>query len=480
MALRQSTRALWLALSASWIELPHAQARPDAPAAMCSRYPDIPTCLGRVPSCTTCHDSTDPPSWNAYGEEVRAALDPARPFAMALPDALEATAEADSDGDGASNAEELRAGTSPADASSTPDALGDEPPGPNPVYSVGKYDVAFALRRVLSLYCGRSPTYEELQQLRAQSEHDARETLHAALAACLDGAFWRTQALPRLADKRIKPVAAAGIDTKIEIRGYRLVIGDYHDDYNLWTYVLTDDRDMRDLLTATYHVRKDAEGRPQRVEGVLPKTDETAIAGAQLLEPRYRAGMLTTQWFLSVNTMFAALPRVTAAQAYRAYLGNDISLNEGLMPVEGEPTDIDDKGVDDPRCANCHSTLDPLAYAFARYDGISTGGLSVGNFGVYAEDRPTRLMAGWQDSVQQPYIFGQQVTSLVEWAKVASESDAFKRTMTQAFFAHALGRPPVPRENEEFTTLWRSLPEDGYSANRLLHRLVDTLSFGAP
>ena len=31
--------------------------------------------------------------------------------------------------------------------------------------------------------------------------------------------------------------------------------------------------------------------------------------------------MLTHRWFLMSNTMFTAIPRTTAAQAYRAYLG---------------------------------------------------------------------------------------------------------------------------------------------------------------
>lgn len=35
--------------------------------------------------------------------------------------------------------------------------------------------------------------------------------------------------------------------------------------------------------------------------------------------------MLTTRWFLAKNTMVTPIPRTTAAQAYRAYLGYDIA-----------------------------------------------------------------------------------------------------------------------------------------------------------
>jgi len=33
---------------------------------------------------------------------------------------------------------------------------------------------------------------------------------------------------------------------------------------------------------------------------------------------------------------------------------------------------------------------------------------------------------------------------------------------------------------EELNTLWQSAPADGYSAERMLHRLVDTHAFGSP
>lgn len=42
--------------------------------------------------------------------------------------------------------------------------------------------------------------------------------------------------------------------------------------------------------------------------------------------------MNTTQWLLVMNTMYSFLPRSTAAQAYRAYLGLDISERESELP----------------------------------------------------------------------------------------------------------------------------------------------------
>jgi len=455
-----------------------AHARPTAPKLVCETYPTLPDCLGKLVSCTHCHDATDPPTWNAYGASLQAGRVAGATFEEWLPEALAAVEKADADGDGIANQRELEDGTFPGDASSGLSPSNGKPTGDNPRYDVGKYDVRFAYRRVTTLYCGRSPTYDELSELREADEESARERLHTQLSQCLQSDYWRKQQLPRLADKRIRPMSAVGADTKVMFGPLRLVVGDYFFDYRLWRYILTDDRDMRDLLLAQYHVNETADGKLERVEGVLQKPDRGAIAGGQPLVPERRAGMITTQWFLVINTMFSALPRTTAAHAYRSYLGADISRSEGLMPVAGEPTDIDKKGVDKPRCASCHSTLDPLSYAFANYEGIMFAA-SLG-FGAYTPTRAATRIPGFTEDAQQPVLFGEKVESLTEWAKLASESDQFKRNMAEMFFLHALGRKPGPHDHDEFVALWQALPEDDYSANKLIHRLVDTTSFGAP
>jgi hypothetical protein len=63
---------------------------------------------------------------------------------------------------------------------------------------------------------------------------------------------------------------------------------------------------------------------------------------------------------------------------------------------------------------------------------------------------------------------------------VAVQSDAFARNLGQIFFEHALSRGPDASEIGEFTALWRTLPEDEFSANKFIHRLVDSRAFGVP
>ena len=327
------------------------QALPTAPGLVCKEYADAPACAGQIPSCTLCHESVNPPSWNAFGKALGEAFEPDLDFDQNIPVALRATEDQDADGDGIRNLDELMLGSLPGDATSQPVKAAPMDAGVAVTSDAGAtatslptgYDLEFAFRRVTTLYCGRSPVFEELEAFLASAEDRAsgRQKLHETLTACLQSDYWQKNALLRLADKRIKPQGSIGPDTQIRIGPLRLVIGDYNYDYRLWRFIMSDNRDMRELLTADYHVQEAADGTLTQTRAILPKADRMALAGGQPLPPERRAGLITTQWILSVNTMFSAVPRTTAAQAYRAYLGADISAGAGLIPVPNEPSDID-------------------------------------------------------------------------------------------------------------------------------------------
>jgi hypothetical protein len=436
-----------------------AHARPTAPSILCASYPDAPDCRGRLADCSTCHTSTWPPAWNEYGNAVLSSLSGA--FEEDLPYALYDVDRLDSDGDGIVNGDELLLGTAPGD----PDEAWPHcapPPLASELPVAEGYDFRRAFRRVGVLYCGRSPTYEELADFDGDDPgpQELYLRVHARLDECLASEYWRDDGLARLADPRIRPIGAVGIDSPVDI-----TIGDFEWDYRLFSYVMTGDRDARDLLLADYHVRRNADGTLERT------SDEPGGLGGQPLARDRRAGMITTQWFFAINTMFSPMPRTTAAQAYRAYLGADIAHQEGIWPVEGEPRDVDRKGVTDPQCTPCHSTLDPLSYAFASYNGIAGA-----NTGTYDASRPARLIEDWSN--ERSVLLGQPVRDVREWAEVAAASDQFARNLAMTLFEHAVEREPTPAEQAEVDAAWAALPDDGWSANRLIHRLVDTTAFG--
>lgn len=466
-----------------------AVALPSAPTAFCGVYPDAPACSSGAPDCTLCH--TVPPARNAFGADLEAALAPGIPrpldassFAAALPEALAAIEGHDPDGDGASNLDEILAGTLPADASSLP-AVGDCPKeGEDLGWNPCAPDLAFTLKKISLDFCGRSPSPDERASFAAATDKEA--FLTQRLDACLDSESWggRDGVVWRLAHRKIKPLASikSGEDDAGDIP-----LADYLDDYNFFVYVNTDDRDVRDLLTATYYVER--QDGPPTVYAPFTRTPAQDFArrgymGAQPVPIEKRAGMITMRWFQMSNTMFTGLPRTTAAQAYRAYLGYDIAKLEGLFPVPGEPQDFDNKGVTEPECAQCHSTLDPLTYPFSRYSGIGGESPRATPYS-YVEDRPERFThvegERFAQTPETGWLFGQPVRDLVEWGQVAANSDAFARATVLDYWRLLLGKDPTPAEQAQLDKLWQDLKNvHQYRIERMLHDLVKTEAYRVP
>jgi len=448
-----------------------ASAKTTAPRTFCELRPDAPDCQGRVPTCAMCH--AGPPTFNAYGADLVTALyatdyDGSNFDAM-LDEALNAIGADDADGDGLLNDEELTLGLAPGNPLSHWAAPAAPEGERNAFYDVGTYDADYAMQRVALTFCGSRATYEQREAFSGESDKGA--ALDALLDECLTSDYWRNDALPRMADKRIKPLEAIGFDGLIPL-------ADYNWDYRLFVYALTDGHDARDLLLADYHV--DVEGNI--IEGIIPIPPNAALpVGGQPLPPERRAGMITTQWFLMSQTMFSHLPRTTAAQAYRSYLGADIARLEGILPVEGEPVDVDNAEVAQEACARCHSTLDPLAYAFTPYDGIGGGYNNYGGGNVLNALHLTGAYTPERDIWNRQSVFaGSDVQDLVDWADVAANSDMFRRNLVMMFWEQAFQRPPLPDELDTFHDLFNAVPGDNYSVDALLHRLIHTDAFGVP
>lgn len=439
-----------------------SHAKPIAPAIFCQVYSASETCAVEV-SCQQCH--TAAPELNSYGQTVQMALGEIAGytgdnFAENLPAALVAAAVFDSDADDETNGEEIIQGSEPFSAASNSQTL---VPDANL-----EWNAEYALQRVMVGFCGHSPRYDhKLEFLKAA---DKAAAVHNQLSECLASDYWLQEGLQRLADKRIRPLYELGVDGAIGI-------GNYLWDYRLFSYVLSNDNDSRDLLLANYHIDEAGNKITAIIERErLPLNEETGqlnLGSGQPLISERRVGMISTQWFMSYFTMFAQVPRNTASQAYRAYLGLDIAKGEGLMPVADEPRDVDAKGVAAPQCAVCHSTLDPLAYAFSAYVGIISDQYAIFSGNPYGTYDATRTE--WEGD---SYLFGKPVMDLNDWAQQAANSDEFKKNIANMFFSYAVGAEPSPTQKQEFNALWQTMPEDNYSANKLIHRLVDTLAFG--
>ncbi len=466
-----------------------AWAMPPAPATFCELYSDAPACAQGAAQCTTCH--TVPPALNLYGGQISDSLlvGDARPlteagFREGLPAALSTVEELDADGDGFTNLAELLAGSDPALPSVVPvsldgvcDATGFRPSG----LDVCAFDPAYVFKKIRIDFCGIAPTYEEMQAFDGTPD-----ALHAALDECLDSEFWRGKdgVVWNLANRKIKPIQAI----KSGAGAGPIPLADYDDDYNFFVYVNTDDRDARDLLTAQYFVERSDNPTVYTEWNRTPIQDINVrdYLVAQAVVNGRRAGMVTHRWFLMSNTMFTGIPRTTAAQAYRSYLGFDIARLEGLSPVAGEPKDYDNKGVQREECAICHSTLDPLTYPFSTYEGIG-GGADIGEVVpfIYNPGRIARFREVDGDSVantpEAGVLFGEPVANLKEWGQVASNSDPFAQAIVADFWKLLLGDGPQPNELAEYERVWRRLMEEHeYRTEKMLHDLVMTEAYGVP
>jgi hypothetical protein len=479
-----------------------ATAKPIAPAEFCRVYPDSAFCAGTQPDCGVCH--TAPPERNAFGAAVESNLAVGTPrplsdeaFALALPEALHAVESLDVDDDGYANLEELLTGAKPASPESRPDyrvcTPAEAAEAAEADWDLCAYDPRLAYKRVLIDVCGTTPT---LADLRAFAETgDPTAALHATLDDCLSSDHWRgvDGVLWNLANEKILPIASI----KSGDNAGPIPLADYTDDYNLFIWAMSGGRDARDLLLADYVVERDDAGVLTTHTRTIEEEFATRGYGtAQFVVPERRAGMITMRWFLMSNTMFTAVPRTTAAQAYRAYLGADIARMEGLHSVANEPVDFDAKGVQRPECAACHATLDPLTYPFSRYEGIGGGdrslagppqnplGLKVLPFS-YNPNRLERFPPVEGDDVvntpEAGVIFGETVKDLIEWAAIAANSDAFARKIVVDLWTLLIGAPPGPGDTDELNTLISTfMTTHEYRVERLIHALIDTEAYGVP
>jgi hypothetical protein len=452
-----------------------AQAKPPAGSVFCAKYPTSPECVGKQPSCAYCHVA--PPQRNGFGAAIEANLAPGAPrplsdgdFSMLLPGALTAVEGLDTDGDGATNLVELQRGTLPSDASSKPldrACQGDE----NPQFSVCRYDLKYAYKKVLLDFCGASPTFAQLKAFAARpSDDDRKAFLDAEIDRCTATEFWQGKngQLWKVAHPKIRPVGSLkeGEDPGA------IPLADYYDDYALFAWTQTGDRDAREILTADYFVRRQT--NPTRYSKV------TNLA-SQRVDAAHRAGNMTTAWSLTYFVMFTALPRNAASQMYRAYLGLDIAKQEGLYSVPNEPQDYDAKGVAANECAACHATLDPLSYPWRNYNGISSEMFAT----RYV---PNRIELGFRNEApritqipERGVIFNQPVDDLRGWARVAADSDAFAISTTTDYWKLLVGHAPKPDENAEFVATWKRFKNDHqYRVQKLLHDIVKTEAYGVP
>jgi hypothetical protein len=503
---------------------------------LCAAAPEAPGCGTGQAECATCH--TGAPSLNPYGSCLKDAIG----RAGSVDAAIKAVMRNDCDGDGASNFDEFVSGTAPGVADESQKSRpGDDRScdarGAGSGYNLCGYDHDYAYKRVYQDFCGISPTFEAFQEFKELPLTDKEQRIASTVDACMKSNFWRGKGgiLWDMAGVKVRPLSVikAGDD------GGEIPLADYYDDYNLYIYHHVDDADVRGVLTANYYVtRRDGaetsytptENVPLTTKkaGVLAVTGSFYNSTQQFVPKDKRSGVLSTSWAQNGLTMFASIPRSTAAHFYRVYLGLDISKNQGLV----EPgsnfrlVDYDNKDVTRPACAACHRSLDALTYPFTKYNGLtfqilgrdinSAGGFvggAVGGtvslppflasivqggssafggdlllLGEYNENR-MKILAKMNATTEpnlastpsSGFILGRPVNTLPEWGRVAANSNEYARQIVHDYWRQLIGEEPNAETEDEFESLVENLKtKHNYRVRNLLLDLVTRDAYGAP
>ena len=488
-----------------------AFAKPGTAEMFCNAFSFTPSCSGNVISCAYCHAMV-PPALNAFGSTVRDTyLKKGQSFPknpQDLQDIVAATFPEDSDKDGFTNEIEIRSGSLPGSNSSKPTFRGcdnlklDQAKLRSAFYRVCDYDYDYAYKKVWLTVCGELPDYEEFRKFQGLSIRGKVDALDKQLDDCLEKKHWRGKdgVVWELGHYKIRPVGTvkAGEDP-----GYKEIV-DYYDDYHLFVYTQIDDHDARDVLLADYTVKREEKDEDEKV--TYTKRDPKRLSDGQVMQPEKRVGLISSFWNMAFYLNYTGIARVLVAQAFIAYLGIDLSQMQGLHAPDVNDSkfkDYDGKGVTKPECAVCHTTVDPLAYPFRNYNGLTgtkdvTKGLnspglkSIDNLGdernlsplSYSLSRMNFLNLRYPGIVESPeegYIFGQKVRTLKEWAQVAANSNYFASNTARDYWRALVGHNPRSEEALEYTKTWQAFKAThNFRVKPMLHDLIRTEAFGVP
>lgn len=251
-------------------------------------------------------------------------------------------------------------------------------------------DAAGTLRKASLMLAGRLPAAQELQRLAAEGD--------AALPSLLEGLMtepgfkdWLLVTFNDLfltdrylgdSTNTLRKEDFPGIDVYLaeavpeeEKRKYRRAVA--REPLELISYIVRNDRPFTEILTADYTVLNPysaqvynetslAFANPQDEADFKPGKIHALRAGVDLVFPH--AGILSSPMFLN---RFPSTPtnrnRHRAKVLLQKFLATDI-LKVGDRPID--PTQsvaFANPTREDPSCAVCHSTLDPIAGAFMKF-----------------------------------------------------------------------------------------------------------------
>lgn len=313
--------------------------------------------------------------------------------------------------------------------------------GPQPVY----LSPAEHLNRISMALRGVRPSAAELQQVS-----DDPEALPGIVDAYLDdprfGAIIRdlhNDDLLVLVDFMVFPAGFLPKGPVADVDGYRLNRSITEAPLRLVEHVVMEDRPYSEIVTADYTM---ADGPTAAVWGLPYDGDGQSWEQTQWQDERDHAGILSEPWlFQRFSSTLSNANRGRANAVSRAllcydFLSRDIEVDASVNLAD--PDAVADAVVDNPACASCHQSLDPLASFFQDWSPVYVPSDIDYPFDSYIPD----VFPDSGVQMRDPGYFGQAGEGLGELGQHIAEDPRFSLCAAQRFYAyfHQIDQGEVP------------------------------------
>ena len=238
--------------------------------------------------------------------------------------------------------------------------------------------------------------------------------------------------------------------------------------------VILNDQPYTDIVTADYTL---ANGTVAAVWGLSYEGDGDSWERTTWDDGRGRAGILSDSWLFSRHSSTESNANRGRANAIARgllcydFLDRDIDVDSAVDLAD--PAVVSQAVVDNPTCASCHQTLDPLASFFSGYYPVYVPGEVTYPHRMYYDN----LFPSLGVQMRPESYFGSRGSGLVDLGELIAGDPRFSLCAVRRFYAyfHQIDLGEVPFE--EAARLQRSFIDSNYDARDLVRSIVTDPAF---
>jgi hypothetical protein len=135
---------------------------------------------------------------------------------------------------------------------------------------------------------------------------------------------------------------------------------------------------------------------------------------------------------------------------------------------------------EEPQCASCHRSIDPLGFGLENFDAVGQWRTEDSYQAIDAEGKPDAKQPKktWAIDPAAEFYGGQAFKDFPEMrAIIASKREAFARGFTKSLIEYALGRPCGFSDEPLVNSIVKQSAAKGYGARESIHALVASEEF---